>query len=159
MSKNSADLLNNGAVLAISQIIKSVMSSAAEAELGALFINCCEAIPAQHTLIEMGHPQPPTPVQTDNTAALGVVNNTISPQWTKAMDMWFHWLRDRIQQLQFWHYWMPGLHNKGNYVTKHRAIIHHMAMQTTYLTPRTILDALRRMCICARLLRSTARVC
>jgi hypothetical protein len=30
---------NNGAVLNISQIIKAVMSSAAEAELGALFIN------------------------------------------------------------------------------------------------------------------------
>ena len=30
---------NNGAVLNISQIIKSVMSSAAEAELGGLYIN------------------------------------------------------------------------------------------------------------------------
>ncbi len=31
--------INNGAVLNISQIIRAVMSSAAEAELGALFIN------------------------------------------------------------------------------------------------------------------------
>ena len=107
----------------------------------------------------MGHPQTPTPVQTDNTTARGVVNNTIAPRQTKAMDMHFHWLRDCIQQLQFWHYWMPGPHNKGDYVTKHHAVIHHMATRTTYLTPRTILDALRRMSARARLLNSTARVC
>ncbi len=35
---------NNGAVLTIAQIIDAVMSSAAEAELGALFINAKEAV-------------------------------------------------------------------------------------------------------------------
>ena len=134
------------------------MSSAAEAELGALFVNCREAIPARHTLLEMGHPWPPTSVQTDNTTALGVVNNTIAPRRIKAMGMRFHWLRDRIQQFQFRHYWMPGPHNKGDYVTKHHAAIHHMATRTTYLTLRTILDALRRMRARARLLGPTARV-
>ena len=29
----------------------------------------------RQTLIEMGWPQPPTPIQTDNTTAKGVVNN------------------------------------------------------------------------------------
>ena len=46
MSNNTPDPPNNGAVITIAQIIKAVMSSAAEAELGALFINCREAIPA-----------------------------------------------------------------------------------------------------------------
>ena len=101
MSNNSTNPPNNGAVLAVAQIIKAVMSSAAEAELGALYINCRKAIPARHTLIEMGHPQLPTPVQTDNTTALGVVNNIIASRRTKAIDMRFHWLRNRIQQLQF----------------------------------------------------------
>ena len=58
MSNDSTDPPNNGAVLTIAQIIKNVMSSAAEAELGALFINCREAVPARHTLEEMGHKQP-----------------------------------------------------------------------------------------------------
>ena len=120
------------------------MSSAAEAEIGALYINCRAAIPARHTLTEMGHPQPPTPIQTDNTTALGVVNNTIAPKRTNAMDMRFHWLRDRIVQLQFRHYWMPGPNNKGDYVTKHHAPVHHIAIRPTYLTPRTILDTFRR---------------
>jgi hypothetical protein len=57
---------NNGTILNISQIIKSVMSSAAEAELGALYINAREAVPCRTLLHEMGHPQPPTPIQNSN---------------------------------------------------------------------------------------------
>ena len=64
---------NNGAVMTIAQIIKPIMSSAAEAELAAFFINCQEAVPARQSLEEMGHKQPPTLVQTDNTTAHGVV--------------------------------------------------------------------------------------
>jgi hypothetical protein len=84
---------NNGAILTISQIIKVVLSSAAKAELGALYINSREAIPLCQLLEEMGHPQPPTPVQIDDSTALGVVTNTIQPRCTKAMDMRYHWLR------------------------------------------------------------------
>ncbi len=40
MSNNNALPPNNGAVLTIAQTIKAVMSSAAEAEIGALYINC-----------------------------------------------------------------------------------------------------------------------
>jgi hypothetical protein len=39
----------------------------------------------------MGHPQPPTPMQTDNTTVLGVVNNNVMKK-LKAMDMKYHWL-------------------------------------------------------------------
>jgi hypothetical protein len=45
---NSDDPPNNGAILNISQIIKAVMSSVAEAELGALYINARKAIPLCH---------------------------------------------------------------------------------------------------------------
>jgi hypothetical protein len=45
------------------------MASAAKAELGALYLNAKEAV-----LIEMGHPQPQTPIQTDNTMAEGMSN-------------------------------------------------------------------------------------
>ena len=143
MSKNSADPLNNGAVLTIAQIIKAVLSSASKAEIGALYINCRESILARHALIAMGHPQPPTPMQTDNTTVLGVIHNTINPSRIKSMDVRFHWFCDCIQQLQFCHYWRPGHTNKDNYVTKHHAPIHHAAMRSTFLTPKTSLDALR----------------
>jgi hypothetical protein len=58
---------NNGTILTIATIIKAVMSSADEAELGALFINPKEAVYLRQILEEMGHPQPRTPIQTDNT--------------------------------------------------------------------------------------------
>ncbi len=92
---------NNGAILNISKILKAVMSSAAKAKLGALYINAREAIPMQHLLKEMGHKQPPTPIQTDNSTAFGIVTNNIHPRRTKAMDMRFHWLRCRDAQGQF----------------------------------------------------------
>eukprot|EP00804_Cyclotella_cryptica_P006860 CCRYP_010973-RB/>CCRYP_010973-RB protein AED:0.43 eAED:0.43 QI:0/-1/0/1/-1/0/1/0/41 len=40
----------------------------------------------------MGHPQSPTPIQTDNSTALGLVPNISPPKRTKAMDMCFYWL-------------------------------------------------------------------
>ena len=68
---------NNGAVHNTSSIIKAVISSAAETELGALYINTREAVPMRLILQELGHPQPKTSMQTDNTTALGVVTNTV----------------------------------------------------------------------------------
>ena len=95
MSEDKRIPPNNGAVHNTSSIIKVVMSSATEAELGALYINTREAVPMRLLLQEMGHPQSKTSMQTDNTTALGVVTNTVQPKRTKAMDMRFHWLRDR----------------------------------------------------------------
>jgi hypothetical protein len=94
MSNNTAKPPNNGAILIIALIIKAVMSLAVEAEVGAFYINCREAISTRHTLEFMGHPQPPIPMQTDNTTALGIVNNNIIKK-LKAMDMKHHWLCDR----------------------------------------------------------------
>jgi hypothetical protein len=61
-SSDIQNLPNNGAVLTIAQIIDAVILSAAEAELGALFINAKEAVHMRCVLQEMGHPQPPTPI-------------------------------------------------------------------------------------------------
>ena len=65
---------NNGAVLNTANLIKTVISSAAQAEMGAIFLAAREAIPAWNTLIEMGHPQGKTLIQTDNSTAHGVCN-------------------------------------------------------------------------------------
>jgi len=125
---------NNGAVLNISQIIKSVMSSAAEAELGALFINAKTAVSMRQTLVELGHPQPLTPMQTDNSTANALLTNKIMPKALKAMDMRFHWLRCRNAQGQFRYYWRPGTQNLADYYTKHHPASHHTAVRPTILT-------------------------
>ena len=117
------------------------MSSAAEAEFAALYINARAVIPQRHLLNELGHPQPPTPIQIDNSTALGVVTNIIQPKRTKAMDMRFHWLRCRENQKQFRTYWRAGATNLADYVTKHHPAIHHQAVRHIYLTqPTKFLD-------------------
>ena len=87
LSFNAAIPVNNGAILNVAKIIKNVMSSAAEAELGAIYIMAQEAVYIRHILKEMGHKQPATSIQTDNSTAEGVINSKITPKRTKAMNM------------------------------------------------------------------------
>ena len=82
----------NGPVLTLASIIKLVMSSAHEAELGALFITAKEMVPMSQTLEEVGWPQPTSPIQTDNSATVRVVNNIIAPRKVKAMEWHLHWI-------------------------------------------------------------------
>ena len=56
MSNNHPYPPNNGALLAIAQIIKAVVSSSTDAEIGALYINSREAISTRQSLKKMGHP-------------------------------------------------------------------------------------------------------
>ena len=90
LSTTNAFPPSNGTVCNTAQVIKAVMSLAAEAEMGAVFINAKQASPMQHTLIEMGHLQPPTTIKTDNLTAFGIITNKIIPKAIKTMDMQFY---------------------------------------------------------------------
>ena len=70
---------NNSAIHNDTEIIKGVMSSAAEAELGAMYINARKAVEEQIILEEMGHKQPATPVQVDNSSTNGCNQNVRKP--------------------------------------------------------------------------------
>ena len=67
----------------------------------------------------MKWPQPKHPLQTENSAAAVVVNNTIVPRKLKTMDHRLHWLRYREAQDQFRYYWASENLNWGDYSTKH----------------------------------------
>ena len=86
---------NNGAIINISHTIKHVMTYVTEAGLAALYIMAREAVHIRIILEDMGHKQPPTLLQTDNTISDAVCNGKIQPKGTKATDMRFHCLRDR----------------------------------------------------------------
>ncbi len=101
LSNNDESPPNNGAILTVATIIKAVMSLAVEAELGAPYLNAKEAAYLRQILAEMGHPQPQTPIQTNNSTAEGVINHKIQPKQTKAINMRFHWLCDCKTQGQF----------------------------------------------------------
>eukprot|EP00957_Ditylum_brightwellii_P085147 6474015-Ditylum_brightwellii.AAC.1 len=101
------------------------MASAAEAELGALFENAKEVVVVHTPLQELGHQQPPTPIQVDNSVAHGIVNSNVSQQKSKAIDMQFYWVKYRVIQGQFKIYWEPGRNNEADYFTKHHPPAHH----------------------------------
>jgi hypothetical protein len=61
-------------------------------------------------------------------------NNKIQPKCTKAMDMGFHWLRNREAQGQFKIYWQPRRTNLANYSTKHHPPAHHVNVRGKFLT-------------------------
>ncbi len=134
---------NNGAILNIEHIIKNVMSSAKEAELAGLYIIAHEAVYIRIILEELGHIQPPTPLQTDNAMADGIINYKVQPKKTKATDMRFHWLCNQECQQQFRIYWRPGKLNYTKYWAKHHPKTHHCNMRKEFLMPHIILEMLR----------------
>ena len=123
----------NGAIHVYSQILREILSSASKAELAALFHNGKEACPIRTCLVELGHPQPPTPLQTDNSTAAGISNHTVKQKQSKAIDMRYYWIRDRVRQNQFRVYWGAGKQNKADYHTKHHPTSHHQDVRPTYL--------------------------
>jgi hypothetical protein len=80
----------NGPINVVCKIMREVLSSAAETELGGLFYNGKEAVPERITLEELGHQQPPTPMVTDNSTASGIANDCVKQKRSKAMDMRFY---------------------------------------------------------------------
>ena len=120
----------NGAIHVHSSIMSVVLSSATEAELGALFFNGKEAAMLRTTLHDMGHPQPATPIQTDNACAAGITNGTVKQRRSKAMDMRFYWMRNRVKQGQFFLHWRRGTDNLADYFTKHYLPAHHQYIRS-----------------------------
>ena len=127
----------NGPVHVLCHIMREVLSSTAEAELGALFHNGKEACPLRIALEEMGHPQPATPMATDNNTASGIATDTVKQKRSKAIDMRFYWIRDRVRQGQFHIYWSKGQTNRADYFSKHHPASHHQAIRSTYLYSHT----------------------
>ncbi len=147
---------NNGAILNIAKVIDAVVSSAAEAELGVLFINAREAVYLRCILVKMGHPQPKTLIQADNLTAKGFINSKIQPKCTKSMDMQFKRLKDREAIDRFCFYWRLGKTNLADYVTKHHPAAHHQNIRGEFLTRVADLLQLRST---GGVSKSAARVC
>lgn len=119
----------NGAVTCISKIIDAVVASAGEAEYGALFMVGREAASIRTILTDMGHPQPATPIKCDNACAVGIANSTMKMKHSKAMDMRFHWIRDRVRSGQFVVSWIKGSDNLADFFTKPLPVHQHQKIK------------------------------
>jgi hypothetical protein len=80
----------NGSILNVTSVIKNVVASAAESEVGACFHNAQSGAPLRVTPTELGHTQLPMPLRTDSSTAFKFLNETIKQKRSKAMDMRYH---------------------------------------------------------------------
>jgi hypothetical protein len=79
-TKDGNPIKLNGAFFTLCTILRFVVTSAAEAELGALFLNCKEGVILRMTLEELGHLQPKTMVHCNNATTVGIANNSVKRQ-------------------------------------------------------------------------------
>ena len=131
--KENEPIQLNGNVYTLSTILKFVVASAAEAELGALFHNAKEAKVLRLALQELVHPQPPTPIHCDNKTAVGIANNSIKKQRSRSMEMIYFWIVDQVDRKIYKVQWYPGQENLADYLTKHFESWHHIEVRPWYL--------------------------
>ena len=67
----------NRAMLVERKTLRYVVSSATEAETARVFFIAQTAMPMQHVLESIGHPQPPTPFKTEKSTTVGFINNNM----------------------------------------------------------------------------------
>lgn len=135
--------------------MKFVAASAAEAELGALFLNAKQARIIRLTLDELGHPQPPTPIHVDNSTTVGIVNNTVKRQKSRSMEMRYFWLLDGEVQKEFKFSQHPGEEILADYQSKAHTAPYHRMVRPLFLheknSPCVLLRAMtpseRRGCV------------
>ena len=124
----------NGPIRTTSTIIPSVVSSATEASYASLFLNAQDAEVDRQTLHDLGHPQGPTTITYDNQPAGNIANRTAKIRRSKAIDMRYHWIQDRIEQRHFKIVWKPGSHNLADYPSKAHPINHFKSLRPFFIT-------------------------
>jgi hypothetical protein len=113
---------------------KNIMAAASKAEIAALFHTGQETVHIRHILHELGRPQTkPTQITTDNFTADGFANKRTKMKRSKAMDMSFYWVQDRVEQGHIAVRWGSGSTKHGDYFTKHHPPSHHTQVRPTYL--------------------------
>ena len=127
------DTIINGGVMCTTSILDVVVSAAAEAEYGAAYTNGKTAEGLRITLHDLGFPQPATLLVMDNQCSTGIANDLVTQRKSKAMDMRFHWIRDRIRQQHFLAEWRDGKVNLADYFTKDHSTHHFVRMRPFFV--------------------------
>eukprot|EP00804_Cyclotella_cryptica_P004433 CCRYP_006852-RB/>CCRYP_006852-RB protein AED:0.14 eAED:0.09 QI:0/-1/0/1/-1/1/1/0/489 len=135
--KNNEPIRLNRAIAVLCTILKFVAASAADAELGALFLNAKEAKIMRLTLKELGHPQPSTPIHCDNSTTVGIVTNTVKRQKSQSMEMRYFWLLENHINKLFDFQYHPGLENLADYPSKAHPGGHHLTLRPLYVNMPT----------------------
>ena len=82
--------MHNTPIHVKASILKSIISTASESEIAAAYVNAKLAVPICIYLLKMGHYQPATPLEINNTAAYSILTKQFIPKRSKAIDMRFY---------------------------------------------------------------------
>ena len=77
------------------------------------------------------------------------MNGTIRQQQSKAIDMRFYWLKDRVTQKMFKVYWALGKVNLADYFSRHHPASHVKKVRILYVNET---DSPRTISVCNRIL-------
>jgi hypothetical protein len=82
---------------------------------------------------DIHNPQLRLRLTTDNNAAAGTANGSAKQKRSKAMDMRFCWVHDRVRQGQFHIAWRKGALNKADHFSKHHPTARHHDLRSACL--------------------------
>ena len=81
----------------------------------------------------MGWKQGPTSIQVEKSTAVGIATKESHQKKSKAIDMRFYWINDRIEKGKFWVFWIPVPENLGDYHPKYHPPEHNISVCSKYL--------------------------
>ena len=147
---------SNHPILVECHCLRHVVTSAAEAETAGLFHNAQQSILIRRILIALKHPQPPTPIKTDNATAKGFIHDNIHAKKSKTWDMRYYWLREQDTKNNINVYWKKGKDevdpNLADYPTKHHSTLHHKGMRKNYVLDK-IINHIQHLALTSQVLR------
>jgi hypothetical protein len=128
--QDSHPITLNGNIFIMCRIMKCVVTSAAEARLGALFIHSKDAKVIRLILAEMGHKQPPDPIHCDNKTAVDIANDTVRRNHRLgSTEINLFWVTDQVKKRFFDVQYHPGQENLGDNLLKHVVGQHHTTVR------------------------------
>ena len=133
LPQNNQPIRLNGAIYTLCTVLKFIASFAAEAELGAPFLNIKEGRVLQLSLAVIGHPQPPTPIHCDNATAVDIADETVKKHHSRPMEMRYFYSCDQLKMGNFNVQYHPGLECLGDHPSKHHITANHQNVRPIYL--------------------------
>lgn len=132
-NKNDVDKIN-GHIQVLSVRIPTVCSAVSEAEYAAAFLNAQHGSFERAVLDALHYSQGITMILCDNTCAIGIANDTLTLKRSKAIDMRYHWLRDRVRLKNFHLVHRPGKQLSADFFTKALPVHIHQAFRPQFVT-------------------------
>jgi len=134
LGKKNSEFMNHP-IECMSSIIPTVVASASECEYATTFMVGQVGYSIRNLLLDLGWPQPPTVITTDNATACGLANGTIKVKRSKAIDMRYNWIKFRVEEHDFDVVWRAGRESIADYLTKPHPASHCLQVRHHFVMP------------------------